>query len=208
MFVPLKVLIAVSPHVDNAGESLSSLRFGARASLVENSASENVAENVRSTVSLRVQGPKSYGFRAQIPFILQYIFESQIPIFSLLRLLGLAWPTDPILESTIIAFLPFLKSTTPHLGPSRPHIMSTVRSQAHKHAGPRVSEFEAVGQLQALNPKPLQETPMLPDSGHNSILRCITSKSLSLCKTPGSMSMLFGCDSPYSPYNPTQWYMT
>ncbi|CAE7202411.1 unnamed protein product, partial [Symbiodinium pilosum] len=40
------VLIAVSPHVDNAGESLSSMRFGARASLVENSASENVAENV------------------------------------------------------------------------------------------------------------------------------------------------------------------
>jgi len=40
------VLITVSPHRDNAGESLSSLRFGARASLVENAATENVAENV------------------------------------------------------------------------------------------------------------------------------------------------------------------
>ena len=40
-----KVLITVSPHADNAGETLSSLRFGARASLVENAASENVAEN-------------------------------------------------------------------------------------------------------------------------------------------------------------------
>ncbi|CAE7234924.1 KLP1 [Symbiodinium natans] len=41
------VLITVSPHADNAGETLSSLRFGARASLVENAASENVAENVQ-----------------------------------------------------------------------------------------------------------------------------------------------------------------
>ena len=43
-----QVLITVSPHKDNAGESLSSLRFGARASLVENAATENVAENAWS----------------------------------------------------------------------------------------------------------------------------------------------------------------
>eukprot|EP00933_Yihiella_yeosuensis_P052495 TRINITY_DN50589_c0_g1_i1.p1 TRINITY_DN50589_c0_g1~~TRINITY_DN50589_c0_g1_i1.p1 ORF type:complete len:683 (+),score=109.26 TRINITY_DN50589_c0_g1_i1:39-2087(+) len=39
------IMIAASPHIDNAGESLSALRFGARASLVENSAHENVAED-------------------------------------------------------------------------------------------------------------------------------------------------------------------
>lgn len=39
------VMIAASPHIDNVGESLSALRFGARASLVENAARENIAEN-------------------------------------------------------------------------------------------------------------------------------------------------------------------
>lgn len=39
-------MITASMHVDNAGESLSALRFGARASLVQNMARQNVAENV------------------------------------------------------------------------------------------------------------------------------------------------------------------
>jgi len=39
------ILVAASPHVWNANESLSALRFGARASLVENLASVNVAED-------------------------------------------------------------------------------------------------------------------------------------------------------------------
>jgi len=41
------ILITASPHVDNAGESLSALRFGARASLVQNVARENIAESVQ-----------------------------------------------------------------------------------------------------------------------------------------------------------------
>lgn len=41
------IMIAASPHQDNANESMSALRFGQRASLVENVARENVAENVQ-----------------------------------------------------------------------------------------------------------------------------------------------------------------
>ena len=40
-----KVMITASMHPENAGESLSALRFGARASLVQNLARQNVAEN-------------------------------------------------------------------------------------------------------------------------------------------------------------------
>jgi hypothetical protein len=39
-------MITASMHTENAGESLSALRFGARASLVQNMARQNVAENV------------------------------------------------------------------------------------------------------------------------------------------------------------------
>eukprot|EP00971_Amphidinium_carterae_P278316 5524934-Amphidinium_carterae.1 len=38
-------MIAASPHLTNANETLSALRFGARASLVQNLARENVAED-------------------------------------------------------------------------------------------------------------------------------------------------------------------
>jgi len=41
------VMIAASPHITNANETLSALRFGARASLVQNLARENVAEDPR-----------------------------------------------------------------------------------------------------------------------------------------------------------------
>jgi len=41
------VMIAASPHLTNANETLSALRFGARASLVQNLARENVAEDPR-----------------------------------------------------------------------------------------------------------------------------------------------------------------
>ena len=39
-------MITASMHTENAGESLRALRFGARASLVQNMARQNVAENV------------------------------------------------------------------------------------------------------------------------------------------------------------------
>ena len=55
--VESEVMITASSHSDNAGESLSALRFGARASLVENSARENIAENApRQTHCLRLPG--------------------------------------------------------------------------------------------------------------------------------------------------------
>lgn len=41
------VLISASPHIDNSGETLSALRFGARASLVQNAAHENIAEDAK-----------------------------------------------------------------------------------------------------------------------------------------------------------------
>ena len=41
------VMIAASPHMDNASETLSALRFRARASLVENAARENIAEDAK-----------------------------------------------------------------------------------------------------------------------------------------------------------------
>ncbi|CAE8612055.1 unnamed protein product [Polarella glacialis] len=41
------VMIAASPHIQNASESLSALRFGARASLVESAAKQNVAEDAK-----------------------------------------------------------------------------------------------------------------------------------------------------------------
>lgn len=41
------VMITASMHPENAGESLSALRFGARASLVQNLARQNVAENAQ-----------------------------------------------------------------------------------------------------------------------------------------------------------------
>eukprot|EP00403_Amphidinium_massartii_P016404 CAMPEP_0178419114 /NCGR_PEP_ID=MMETSP0689_2-20121128/25441_1 /TAXON_ID=160604 /ORGANISM="Amphidinium massartii, Strain CS-259" /LENGTH=730 /DNA_ID=CAMNT_0020040537 /DNA_START=21 /DNA_END=2211 /DNA_ORIENTATION=- len=41
------VMIAASPHISNANETLSALRFGARASLVQNLTRENVAEDPR-----------------------------------------------------------------------------------------------------------------------------------------------------------------
>ncbi|CAJ1398576.1 unnamed protein product [Effrenium voratum] len=49
------VMITASSHSDNAGESLSALRFGARASLVENSARENIAENAHELKRLLEQ---------------------------------------------------------------------------------------------------------------------------------------------------------
>lgn len=49
------VMITASMHVDNAGESLSALRFGARASLVQNMARQNVAENARELKKLLEQ---------------------------------------------------------------------------------------------------------------------------------------------------------
>lgn len=49
------VMITASMHTENAGESLSALRFGARASLVQNLARQNVAENARELKKLLEQ---------------------------------------------------------------------------------------------------------------------------------------------------------
>jgi len=49
------ILIAASPHRRNANETLGALRFGARASLVENEARENVAMNARELKRLLEQ---------------------------------------------------------------------------------------------------------------------------------------------------------
>jgi len=49
------ILISASPHMRNANESLSALRFGARASLVQNSARVNVAEDPKELKRLLEQ---------------------------------------------------------------------------------------------------------------------------------------------------------
>jgi hypothetical protein len=52
------IMVAASPHLDNAQESLTALRFGARASLVQNLARENVAENPHELKRLLQQARK------------------------------------------------------------------------------------------------------------------------------------------------------
>jgi len=49
------IMVAASPHETNSGESLSALRFGARASLVENLARMNVAEDAKQLKRLLEQ---------------------------------------------------------------------------------------------------------------------------------------------------------